>query len=330
MSEGQPEFHPNIKQPETPPRENSFEEISKPPEVSNTLPSPDSSAPLILTPEKPTSEQLPPTLKTALKTADVVNTRQVSITPTKPNGFREHPFKVVRNSLLYPTTEENVKLALGTGATAISSYVVTLTLGYPEIGGAISLITAALLMGEFGSLFIRQKQLSTFLRVHKNRITEEKVLADGTTITLDDSVGELHVSGTTRIWKMRFEKDRTKRALVIMEGILAGLVNLADKSQTDPWFQNIVAFKGTSHIVNPNIAQRFGFQVEQPQGIYESMISRYIRSLDRILTLMPSDLGNQPINIAWISKAGLISHKEVIQAELDKVRRALSTRNKPS
>src|SRR3989344_851828 len=241
-------------------------------------------------------------------------------------GFKQAPLKVLRNTFFYPTTEANFQIAVGTGMLTVFGAVVSSALGHPEVGGIIALAGEALLVGEFGSLFLRKRSLSEFFRVNKNRVSEEKVLSDGVVVGLDDSVGELHMDGLTKIWRLNSEKDKTKRALILMSGVLQCLVNLTVKAENDPWFKDIRAFKGTSFIVNPRIAEKFGFQVEDLQGNYRSFISRAIRVLDRKLTLLPKEVGEQDVRIAWVSKEGLINHKEVIKEELDRVQRALERR----
>lgn len=251
---------------------------------------------------------------------------QTNSTLYEPKGFKQAPLRTLRNIFFYPTTEANFQIAVGTGMLTVSAAVISSAVGHPEVGGVVALVGEALLVGELGSLFLRKRSLSEFFRVHKNRVTEEKVLSDGTVVDLDDSVGELHMSGLTKIWRLNSEKDKTKRALILMNGVLQGLVNLADKAENDSWFKDIRAFKGTSFIVNPRIAEKFGFQVDELQGNYRSFVSRAIRALDRKLALLPKEVGKQNVRIAWISRESLIAHKGVIKEEFDKVQRALVRR----
>ncbi len=331
MPEGQPKFTPDARDVDAPPIPpfggiqevaGSFLEMSKQSSVETEQ------ADSKVNPESSNTPALKALRAASIPVANTLpsNLTQVNTPQEKLRGFRQDPLRVLRNTFLYPTAETNMQIVVGSvGMVGLSSLVAS-ALGHPELAVTVTSAAEVLLAGEFVSLFARRKGLSGFLQVNRNRVTEEKVLTDGTKIGLDDTVGELSISSFTKLWRMRFKKDRTKRALTVASGVLEGLVNLANKSETDPWFQNFTAFKGTSHIVNPRIAEKFGFQVEKPRAGYASTVLHYIRNFNRVITLMPKDVGNQEIHIAWISKEGLISHKKTIQEELDKVNRALTRR----
>lgn len=243
-----------------------------------------------------------------------------------PKGFWRSPFKVARNFLLYPTWEAKMMVALGS-LTAIPLSVTTAALGAPGVGMAGYLGALSLTGYELVRTRIMERKVSNFFTVIKVMPGKEKFLKDGTRVTLDDFVGELHMSGLTRLWRLAFMKDKVKRALIVTEGVLEGLVNVGEKVRGgDPWYGDFKAFKGTSWIVNPRIAERFGFEVSEPEG--GRFFTIYLRKVDKAISFVPQMAPMAEIHTAWISRAKLMEVYDsgIIQDELAKLRRGLARR----
>lgn len=244
----------------------------------------------------------------------------------KPKGFWQSPLKVVKNAVWYPTWEAGTVVVLGS-LTTIPVATAVAVLGAPEVGMAAYLGALGLTGYELVRNFVRERKVGNFFRVMKVKPNSEKALKDGTRVTLDDFVGELHMSGLTRLWRLAFMKDKMKRALIVSEGVLQGLVNLGEKvQQSDPWYRDFKAFKGTSWIVNPRIAERFGFEVGGSESGW--FFSVFLRKVDKTASFAPEMAPMAEIRTAWISREKLLEVYEsgVIQNELAKVKRALARR----
>lgn len=247
-------------------------------------------------------------------------------TQEHPKGFWHSPLKVARNSLLYPTWETETMVALGS-LTSIPLSVAIAALGAPGVGVAGYLAALGLTGFELVRNRMMERKVSNFFRVMKVMPGKEKFLKDGTRVTLDDFVGELHMSGLTRLWRLAFMKDKVKRALIVTEGVLEGLVNVGEKVRGgDPWYSDFKAFKGTSWIVNPRIAERFGFEVSEPEG--GRFFTIFLRKVDKAISFVPQMAPMAEIHTAWISRAKLMEVYDsgIIQDELAKLRRGLIRR----
>lgn len=242
----------------------------------------------------------------------------------KPRGFREAPLKVLRNAIQYPTYEA---IMIGTfsafGVTAATS-----ALGIPAVGLVGVVGAGAYLVYEMIRAKQRERKVSDFFRVMKVKPGREKVLQDGTQVGLDDSVGELHTSGVMRLRKLVGEKDKVKRALIVSEGILQGLDTIGEKLNTnDPWFTDFKAFKGTSWIVNPRIAERFGFEVGPSE--MGSILAAIVRATEKLFVQIPQLAPENDIRTAWISRDKFlrVHTSGIVKEELAKIRRGLDRRN---
>lgn len=252
---------------------------------------------------------------------DVPRTSLPITTPVlneKPVGFRQPLLKVLRNYFFYPDTLQFSITAAG----AITELIATLVLLETSLLQAVLIGGGGIIAGlEVLSRHKRTNDLSRFLRIRKIRLEKEKVLSDGTKVTLDDDVGALHLSGLRRLVSVR---NKRERSLIIGGSVLEGLINLAEKIEgNDPFFTNFSAFKATSSFIPPHQAARLGFEVVQPAGL-PSRLHSAIRFIDNFLTRSPS--ATRGVGEVWISRQGLINNKDRFQQELARFQPALERR----